>query len=267
MPTPLAARCFALESWFLSPSELPNALSARGAVCFVSQTPLAGAKAAAGAGWRLVVHEHIGHGLSSGARALCGDFDLLARHAFELIASLGHGGGPVALCGNSMGGALAMLAALRSLGSLTHGDENMPAALARAPFVATASGKRVAPKSLYDPRVPELAALLAASAVEDVRDGVPVALFPGAPVPPPRPMSLEAFERFHRQYMTETASRVRANLHLSICMSPLGEAFRTRLRNFPSLVNNCTIDYFAAWPEEALRSVAKNTLDTIDVRD
>ena len=60
-------------------------------------------------------------------------------------------------------------------------------------------------------------------------------------------------------------SRVRANLHLSICMSPLGEAFRTRLRNFPSLVNNCTIDYFSAWPEEALRSVAKNTLDTLDM--
>ena len=60
-------------------------------------------------------------------------------------------------------------------------------------------------------------------------------------------------------------SRVRANLHFSLCMSPLGEAFRTRLRNFPSLVNNCTIDYFAPWPEEALRSVAKNTLDTIDM--
>jgi len=59
--------------------------------------------------------------------------------------------------------------------------------------------------------------------------------------------------------------RVRANLHMSICMSPLGEAFRTRLRNFPSLVNNCTIDFFAEWPEEALRSVAKNTLDTIDM--
>ena len=59
--------------------------------------------------------------------------------------------------------------------------------------------------------------------------------------------------------------RVLANMHFSICMSPLGEAFRTRLRNFPSLVNNCTIDFFAEWPEEALRSVAKNTLDTIDM--
>ena len=50
--------------------------------------------------------------------------------------------------------------------------------------------------------------------------------------------------------------RVRANIHMSLCMSPMGEAFRTRLRNFPSLVNNCTIDFFAEWPEEALRSVA-----------
>eukprot|EP00966_Prymnesium_polylepis_P021841 501924-Prymnesium_polylepis.1 len=61
--------------------------------------------------------------------------------------------------------------------------------------------------------------------------------------------------------------RVRDNLHLCICMSPLGEAFRSRLRNFPSLVNNCTIDFFAEWPEEALRSVAKNTLDTIELGD
>jgi len=59
--------------------------------------------------------------------------------------------------------------------------------------------------------------------------------------------------------------RIKQHIHLIICMSPLGEAFRTRLRNFPSLVNNCTIDYFAEWPEEALRSVAKSTLDTIDM--
>lgn len=32
----------------------------------------------------------------------------------------------------------------------------------------------------------------------------------------------------------------RANLHLTLCMSPIGDAFRTRLRKFPSLVNCCT---------------------------
>jgi dynein heavy chain, axonemal len=60
-------------------------------------------------------------------------------------------------------------------------------------------------------------------------------------------------------------SRVRANLHLIICMSPIGDAFRNRLRMFPSLVNCCTIDWFSTWPEEALRSVAANSV--ADVSD
>lgn len=37
--------------------------------------------------------------------------------------------------------------------------------------------------------------------------------------------------------------RVKANIHVVLCMSPLGDAFRTRLRMFPSLVNCCTIDW------------------------
>jgi dynein heavy chain len=50
--------------------------------------------------------------------------------------------------------------------------------------------------------------------------------------------------------------RVKANIHVVLCMSPLGDAFRNRLRKFPSLVNCCTIDWFSEWPEEALQSVA-----------
>eukprot|EP01063_Lacrimia_lanifica_P030854 TRINITY_DN4987_c0_g4_i2.p1 TRINITY_DN4987_c0_g4~~TRINITY_DN4987_c0_g4_i2.p1 ORF type:complete len:4157 (+),score=1788.38 TRINITY_DN4987_c0_g4_i2:76-12546(+) len=49
---------------------------------------------------------------------------------------------------------------------------------------------------------------------------------------------------------------VKQNLHMSIAMSPLGEPFRERLRKFPALVNCCTIDWFSAWPEQALHSVA-----------
>ena len=45
--------------------------------------------------------------------------------------------------------------------------------------------------------------------------------------------------------------------------SPIGEIFRARLRQFPSLVNCCTIDWFSAWPEEALRSVASTFLGEI----
>ena len=50
--------------------------------------------------------------------------------------------------------------------------------------------------------------------------------------------------------------RVKNNVHLVLCMSPLGNLFRTRLRKFPSLVNCCTIDWFTEWPDEALQSVA-----------
>lgn len=39
-------------------------------------------------------------------------------------------------------------------------------------------------------------------------------------------------------------SHVREKLHIVLCMSPVGDAFRSRCRMFPSLVNCCTIDWF-----------------------
>ena len=38
--------------------------------------------------------------------------------------------------------------------------------------------------------------------------------------------------------------RVREQLHIVLAMSPIGDAFRNRVRKFPSLVNCCTIDWF-----------------------
>ncbi|XP_031370421.1 dynein heavy chain 6, axonemal isoform X2 [Apis dorsata] len=55
-------------------------------------------------------------------------------------------------------------------------------------------------------------------------------------------------------------ARVRNHLHLMICMSPIGDTFRHRCRMFPSLVNCCTIDWFTKWPNDALLSVADNSL-------
>lgn len=38
--------------------------------------------------------------------------------------------------------------------------------------------------------------------------------------------------------------RVREQLHVVLAMSPIGDAFRNRVRMFPSLVNCCTINWF-----------------------
>ena len=43
-------------------------------------------------------------------------------------------------------------------------------------------------------------------------------------------------------------------------MSPIGDAFATRVKMFPSLVNNCTLDLFTEWPEEALIGVGKGQI-------
>merc|ERR1712194_965107 len=47
--------------------------------------------------------------------------------------------------------------------------------------------------------------------------------------------------------------------------SPIGNEFRVRLRNFPSLVNCCTIDWFMEWPPQALTAVAHQFLRNIEI--
>ncbi|XP_019911214.2 dynein heavy chain 1, axonemal [Esox lucius] len=67
--------------------------------------------------------------------------------------------------------------------------------------------------------------------------------------------------------MAAYVKRVRSNIHTVLCMSPIGEVFRERLRQFPSLVTCCTIDWFSAWPEEALQSVAASFLSELPELD
>ena len=54
--------------------------------------------------------------------------------------------------------------------------------------------------------------------------------------------------------------RVRKNLHMSLCFSPVGDDFRNRAKKFPALINNTVIDWFHEWPQEALLSVADKFL-------
>jgi hypothetical protein len=55
--------------------------------------------------------------------------------------------------------------------------------------------------------------------------------------------------------------------YFSLAMSPIGDAFRTRLRMFPSLINCCTIDWFQSWPTDALELVANKFLEDVELDD
>ncbi|XP_051280505.1 dynein axonemal heavy chain 12 [Dicentrarchus labrax] len=62
-------------------------------------------------------------------------------------------------------------------------------------------------------------------------------------------------------------TRCKENLHIVVAFSPIGDAFRNRLRQFPSLINCCTIDWFQPWPEEALERVANSFLESLDMSE
>ncbi|XP_075336554.1 dynein axonemal heavy chain 7 [Odontesthes bonariensis] len=61
--------------------------------------------------------------------------------------------------------------------------------------------------------------------------------------------------------------RCRTQLHVVLAMSPIGDAFRNRLRRFPALINCCTINWFQTWPEDALQAVACRFLEDIEMTD
>ena len=70
------------------------------------------------------------------------------------------------------------------------------------------------------------------------------------------PTAIEVYEYF--------LNRLRDNLHVVLCFSPVGTKFRERARKFPALFNECAIDWFLPWPQEALSSVAEQFLSDFD---
>jgi len=62
-------------------------------------------------------------------------------------------------------------------------------------------------------------------------------------------------------------NRVKTNLHMSICCSPVGEDLRQRATKFPALINNTVIDWFQPWPYEALLSVSDKFLSPLELGD
>lgn len=59
--------------------------------------------------------------------------------------------------------------------------------------------------------------------------------------------------------------RVRKNLHMSLCFSPVGDGFRQRSTKFPAIVTATVIDWFHAWPQDALLSVAEKFLAEVEM--
>ncbi|XP_032287636.1 dynein heavy chain 9, axonemal [Phoca vitulina] len=51
-------------------------------------------------------------------------------------------------------------------------------------------------------------------------------------------------------------NRVRRQLKVTLCFSPVGNKLRVRSRKFPAIVNCTAIDWFHEWPRQALESVS-----------
>jgi dynein heavy chain len=59
--------------------------------------------------------------------------------------------------------------------------------------------------------------------------------------------------------------RVRRQLKVVLCFSPVGSTLRVRARKFPAIINCTAINWFHEWPQEALISVSKCFLEDLDV--
>ncbi|KAM6897413.1 dynein axonemal heavy chain 9-like [Xenentodon cancila] len=58
--------------------------------------------------------------------------------------------------------------------------------------------------------------------------------------------------------------RVRRQLKVALCFSPVGSKLRVRSRRFPAVVNCTAIDWFHEWPQEALESVSFRFLQEVE---
>lgn len=53
---------------------------------------------------------------------------------------------------------------------------------------------------------------------------------------------------------------IREQLHIIVCMSPAGKRFHEIIRDYPSFINTCTLDWFHTWPDDGLQAVSQRFL-------
>ncbi|XP_075778342.1 dynein axonemal heavy chain 11 isoform X4 [Pelodiscus sinensis] len=59
--------------------------------------------------------------------------------------------------------------------------------------------------------------------------------------------------------------RMRLQLKIILCFSPVGSTLRVRARKFPAIINCTAIDWFHEWPQEALHSVSRRFIEETEV--
>nr|XP_043900355.1 dynein axonemal heavy chain 8 isoform X2 [Solea senegalensis] len=96
----------------------------------------------------------------------------------------------------------------------------------------------------------EVSNLFARDELDDITQDLIPAMKRQHPHRPPTPENLYDF----------FLSRMRSNLHVVLCFSPVGEKFRTRSLKFPGLISGCTMDWFQRWPRDALIAVSHHFL-------
>uniref|UniRef100_UPI00398F3537 dynein axonemal heavy chain 8-like n=1 Tax=Pristiophorus japonicus TaxID=55135 RepID=UPI00398F3537 len=96
----------------------------------------------------------------------------------------------------------------------------------------------------------EISNLFARDELDEITQSLIASMKKDAPRIPPTYDNL--YEYFIR--------RARINLHVVLCLSPVGEKFRLRSLRFPGLISGCTMDWFSHWPREALVAVSNHFL-------
>ncbi|XP_055696351.1 dynein axonemal heavy chain 10 [Lutzomyia longipalpis] len=65
------------------------------------------------------------------------------------------------------------------------------------------------------------------------------------------------YQQIRRDLWSKFLDGCMDNLHIVLCISPVGDSFRRRCRYFPSLIGETTINWIFPWPEQALFTVAR----------